>query len=37
MNEKDARPETITRFAHVDGTKVTYPADDEAANVEQRR
>ena len=27
MNEKDARPETITRFAHVDGLTITYPPE----------
>lgn len=29
MNEKDARPQTITRFAHVDGQKITYPASED--------
>lgn len=37
MSEAKAVPHRLTAFAHVDGTKVTYPADDEAANVEQRR
>lgn len=27
MSEKDARPETITRFARVDGTSITYPPE----------
>ncbi|MEO6944494.1 MAG: DUF488 domain-containing protein [Lacisediminihabitans sp.] len=27
MSEKDPRPHSITRFAHVDGLQVTYPKD----------
>lgn len=27
MSEKDARPETITRFARVHGTSITYPPE----------
>lgn len=29
MNTKDARPETITRFARVDGTTITYPPEED--------
>lgn len=30
MSESSATPHTLTRFAHVDGTRITYPAGNEA-------
>lgn len=29
MSEKDAKPHALTRFAHVDGVRVTYPPEPE--------